>query len=182
MVRLPGAGWRRSSVVGLLAMVVVAGACGSGGDGSGGPTTTASPDDGSTSASTVGTEAVSGALPEPRTFAAASDDLHRLLDAAGFEGPFVLVGSSAGGGIVLDFARRYPDSVAGVLSMNPVPLASQWAARAYPLLTADEVADEKALAVREDGRVVHHPGRRARLGLARSSLRGGGQPTRHPPS
>jgi len=49
-------------------------------------------------------------------------DLHTLLDRAGEDGPYVLAGHSAGGLYVLDFARLYPDDVAGVAlldSMSP---------------------------------------------------------------
>jgi pimeloyl-ACP methyl ester carboxylesterase len=49
-------------------------------------------------------------------------DLHTLLDRAGEQGPYVLAGHSAGGLYVLNFARLYPDQVAGVVlldSMSP---------------------------------------------------------------
>ncbi len=49
-------------------------------------------------------------------------DLHTLLDRAGEHGPYVLAGHSAGGLYVLNFARLYPDQVAGVVlldSMSP---------------------------------------------------------------
>ena len=49
-------------------------------------------------------------------------DLHTLLDRAGEQGPYVLAGHSAGGLYVLNFARLYPDQVAGVAlldSMSP---------------------------------------------------------------
>ena len=48
--------------------------------------------------------------------------MHTLLDRAGEDGPYVLAGHSAGGLYVLDFARLYPDDVAGVAlldSMSP---------------------------------------------------------------
>jgi pimeloyl-ACP methyl ester carboxylesterase len=49
-------------------------------------------------------------------------DLHRLLDGAGEQGPYVLAGHSAGGLYVLNFAQLYPDEVAGLAlldSMSP---------------------------------------------------------------
>lgn len=49
-------------------------------------------------------------------------DLHTLLRRAGEKGPFVLGGHSAGGAYVLNFAKLYPDQVAGVVlldSMHP---------------------------------------------------------------
>ena len=49
-------------------------------------------------------------------------DLHTLLERAGERGPFVLAGHSAGGIYVLNFARLFPDEVAGVVlldSMHP---------------------------------------------------------------
>ena len=82
--------------------------------------------------------------PTPRTSLDAVEDLRGLLGAAGLEGPYVLAGTSAGGFISLHFARAYPDDVLGVLAINPPPLASQWADRAYPLLSPAEVAEEKA--------------------------------------
>ena len=49
-------------------------------------------------------------------------DLHTLLGRAGEQGPYVLAGHSAGGLYVLNFAKLYPDQVAGVAlldSMSP---------------------------------------------------------------
>ena len=48
------------------------------------------------------------------------DDLHALLDAAGVEGPFLLVGSSGGGFDVYQYAGRHPDEVVGIV-MDDVP-------------------------------------------------------------
>ena len=53
---------------------------------------------------------------------AVATDLHTLLDRAGEHGPYVLAGHSAGGLYVLNFARLFPDEVAGVAlldSMSP---------------------------------------------------------------
>ncbi|MGH3116194.1 MAG: alpha/beta fold hydrolase [Gaiellales bacterium] len=51
-----------------------------------------------------------------------ASDLHTLLERAGEHGPFVMAGHSAGGIYVLNYARLYPDDVAGVVlldSMHP---------------------------------------------------------------
>ena len=42
----------------------------------------------------------------------------RLLDAAGIDGPYVLVGHSAGGFESMRFAERHPDRVAGMVLVN----------------------------------------------------------------
>jgi len=58
----------------------------------------------------------------PQDGVAVATDLHTLLDRAGEHGPYVLAGHSAGGLYVLNFARLYPDDVAGVAlldSMSP---------------------------------------------------------------
>jgi pimeloyl-ACP methyl ester carboxylesterase len=58
----------------------------------------------------------------PQDGNAVATDLHTLLDRAGEHGPYVLAGHSAGGLYVLNFARLYPDDVAGIAlldSMSP---------------------------------------------------------------
>lgn len=58
----------------------------------------------------------------PQDGLAIAADLHMLLARAGEQGPFLLVGHSAGGPYALTFAARYPDDVAGLVlldSMSP---------------------------------------------------------------
>ena len=52
--------------------------------------------------------------PEPRDAKQVSGELHALLEGAGIEGPYVLVGHSFGGLYTQTYAARYPDEVAGV--------------------------------------------------------------------
>jgi pimeloyl-ACP methyl ester carboxylesterase len=66
----------------------------------------------------------SGAAPTPRAATAVAADLNGLLAAAQMPGPYVLVGHSAGGMFVQSYARRYPDSVVGLVAMHPVPLGT----------------------------------------------------------
>ena len=57
-------------------------------------------------------------LAEPQDAAAATEDLHALLEAAGETGPFVLVGHSIGGPYALTYADQYPDEVAGMVLLD----------------------------------------------------------------
>jgi pimeloyl-ACP methyl ester carboxylesterase len=69
---------------------------------------------------------------QPRTAAAFSSDLHASLAAVGESGPFVLVGHSLGGMLVLNYARQYPAEVAGVVLLDSThpgqfaPGSEQW--------------------------------------------------------
>jgi len=51
--------------------------------------------------------------------ASAVDDLHAVLQAAAIAPPYVLVGHSLGGVIVLSFADRYRAEVAGMVLVDP---------------------------------------------------------------
>jgi pimeloyl-ACP methyl ester carboxylesterase len=56
-----------------------------------------------------------------RTVQDSVNDLHALLDAAGFPGPYVLAGHSFGGLIVRLYASQYPDEVAGLVLVDGMP-------------------------------------------------------------
>jgi pimeloyl-ACP methyl ester carboxylesterase len=56
--------------------------------------------------------------PGPQDGVAAATDLHALLDAAGEDGPYVLVGHSIGGDHAMVYADRYPEQVAGMVLLD----------------------------------------------------------------
>ncbi|MFQ5571345.1 MAG: alpha/beta fold hydrolase, partial [Rhodothermales bacterium] len=60
--------------------------------------------------------------PEPRSSRQVVHELKRLLEAAGLEGPYVLVGHSLGGLNMHLFASQYPAMVAGVVLLDPPPM------------------------------------------------------------
>jgi pimeloyl-ACP methyl ester carboxylesterase len=53
--------------------------------------------------------------PMPRTYMTVTEELHALLSAAGEQGPFVLVGHSAGAHTVRFFTQDFPNEVAGIV-------------------------------------------------------------------
>jgi pimeloyl-ACP methyl ester carboxylesterase len=70
--------------------------------------------------------------PEPRDAERLSGELHALLEGAGIEGPYVLVGHSFGGLYTQTYASRYPEEVAGVAlieSSSPEQFGHQPVAR-----------------------------------------------------
>jgi pimeloyl-ACP methyl ester carboxylesterase len=86
----------------------------------------------------------SAQAPTPRTGADLVADLHDLLAAAGVPGPYLLVGHSAGGLVVQAYAAVYPDELAGVVALNPVPPWKQWSSVAFKQMTPLERRDERA--------------------------------------
>jgi pimeloyl-ACP methyl ester carboxylesterase len=56
--------------------------------------------------------------PKPRTSLQIATELHTLLESAGVEKPYILVGASFGGHTVRLFAKNYPDEVAGIILLD----------------------------------------------------------------
>ena len=67
--------------------------------------------------------------PEPRDARQISGELHTLLNKAGIEGPYVLVGHSFGGMYMQTYAARYPDEVAGVALVDSSTELDQFSQR-----------------------------------------------------
>jgi pimeloyl-ACP methyl ester carboxylesterase len=57
--------------------------------------------------------------PRSRTYMKIADELYALLQAAGEEGPYVLVGHSVGAHTVRFFVQKYPTDVAGIVLVDP---------------------------------------------------------------
>lgn len=58
--------------------------------------------------------------PTPRTVGDQIADLRALIDITGWQGPFVMVGHSAGGANVMLFADEYPEMVAGLVLVDSI--------------------------------------------------------------
>jgi pimeloyl-ACP methyl ester carboxylesterase len=71
-------------------------------------------------------------LPEPQDAAAATRDLHALLDASGETGPFVLVGHSIGGPYAMNYAHEYPADAAGMVLLDGTSPHQFTAIPSYP--------------------------------------------------
>src|SRR5918998_4117559 len=67
--------------------------------------------------------------PEPRDARQITGELHALLEGAGIEGPYVLVGHSFGGLYMQTYAARYPDEVAGVALVDSSTEPDQFSQR-----------------------------------------------------
>ncbi|MGH7563910.1 MAG: alpha/beta fold hydrolase [Gemmatimonadota bacterium] len=88
----------------------------------------------------------SGPGPMPRTSRRMAEELHALLEGAGIEPPYVLVGHSLGGYTARLFADLYPDQVAGIVLAESAH-EEQWErlpAKALALVRSAVEFDRKA--------------------------------------
>jgi pimeloyl-ACP methyl ester carboxylesterase len=105
--------------------------------------------------------------PVPRDSARESDELRALLDALAVPRPFALVGHSLGGLNAQVYASRYPDDVAGLVLLDPPPLA--WTlGEGYPELRAlaRQMTDEWQ-GMADAGELSDDAGERAQAGFFR---------------
>ena len=97
-----------------------------------------------------------GGVATPRTAREIVEDLHTLLATAKVPGPYVLVGSSAGGVFVQLYPRLYPDEVAGVVAINPVPPIQPWEDAVKEVFTEQEYAEEVAVNRGQNGEDIDY--------------------------
>jgi pimeloyl-ACP methyl ester carboxylesterase len=81
--------------------------------------------------------------PNPRDAEHEVAELHALLTNGGVSGPFLLVGHSNGGLRTVLYAATYPDDVAGLVLVDPTPIASDDEQMAF--LAADEQQELRSL-------------------------------------
>lgn len=58
---------------------------------------------------------------KPRTTTQIAVELHTLLETAGIEPPYIMVGHSMGGLHIQTFAKLYPNDIAGMVFVDPTP-------------------------------------------------------------
>jgi pimeloyl-ACP methyl ester carboxylesterase len=80
----------------------------------------------------------------PRPVTAVVADLDAFITAAKLDPPYFLVGQSSGGTIAFMYAQAHPDTVAGFVSMNPVPPSKTFIKAAREVETKAEIEDELA--------------------------------------
>ena len=79
----------------------------------------------------------------PRLLGELLADLDAVLSQGGIPRPYLLVGHSLGGMMVLLYAQEHPDDVAGVVSMNPGSTFADWVRRLRPIVTPQELRDNE---------------------------------------
>jgi pimeloyl-ACP methyl ester carboxylesterase len=83
--------------------------------------------------------------PTPRDMKQQVRELHSLLEAAGIQGPYVLVGHSYGGRIVRVYAKDYPSEVDGMVLIDPGTLDDD--PRFPPQRQAELVREERQVSL-----------------------------------
>lgn len=76
--------------------------------------------------------------PQPRSFVQAATEMHAMLQGAGIEPPYVLVGHSLGGANIRAFAHLFPDDVAGLVFVDP------FAESSFASASKEEIEEEAA--------------------------------------
>jgi len=75
----------------------------------------------------------------PRRVSDLVADLHAVVGRARVPPPYLLVGQSLGGLVVLLYMQEYPADLAGVVAMNPGPTFHDWVRRLRPIVTEEEL-------------------------------------------
>ena len=89
-------------------------------------------------------------IPRPRTSQEVVTDLHGLLEAAGIDGPYVLVAHSFGGLNIRLYAGQYPQDVVGMVLVDAVH-EDRFAATAKVLSASREAEFEKGRQANPEG-------------------------------
>jgi pimeloyl-ACP methyl ester carboxylesterase len=92
----------------------------------------------------AGTGGSDAAAHTPRPISELVADLDAFAGSAQARPPYVLVGQSMGGNVVLMYAQAHPEKVAGFVSINPVPPAETWLKAAKKVMTEQELAEEQS--------------------------------------
>lgn len=101
--------------------------------------------------------------PMPRTYDQINLDLHRLLATAGERGPYILVGHSFGGPVLRNYARLYPDEVAGMALIESIHENHRILIQGRPLRLRDSATGR---AIPPPANAFEAPARAARWGEA----------------
>ena len=102
---------------------------------------------------------------EPQDTVHLTQDLEQTLKAADVDGPFVMVGHSAGAFVALRFAGRHPESVVGIVLVDPALLDQD--------AVMKRVAPKFALRVESDFSEQAESLRRCAAGLQSGALKAG---------
>lgn len=85
----------------------------------------------------------------PRTPESVTEELHTLLENAGYEPPYILVGASFGALYVRVFAMRYPKEVAGLVLIDGVHERSQAASIMAKMEEDEDIASLERTGMKE---------------------------------